>query len=55
MDELHCHIGHIAPDTAKLLVKKGIVEGIELDESQNPHNCDSCEFTKTSHKPIKYT
>jgi hypothetical protein len=53
VDELHRRMGHIALDAAKLLVKKGIVDGIELDESQNPRNCNSCEFAKTSRKPIK--
>ena len=53
VDDLHRQMGHIAPDAAKLLVKKGIVEGIELDESQNPRTCDVCEFAKTSRKAIK--
>jgi hypothetical protein len=46
-------MGHIAPDAAKLLVKKGIVEGIHLDETQSVRTCDSCEFAKTSRKAIK--
>jgi hypothetical protein len=53
VDELHRRMGHIAPDAAKLLVQKGIIDGIELDESQSPRNCDSCEFAKTSRRPIK--
>jgi hypothetical protein len=52
VDDLHHHMGHIAPDTAKLLVKKHIIEGIQLGESQNPHTCDACEFVKTSCKAI---
>jgi hypothetical protein len=47
-------MGHIVPDNLKLLVKKGIVKGIELDESQNPCTCDVCKFVKTSHKAIKH-
>ena len=43
-------MGHIAPDATKLLVKKQMVEGIELDKTQNPCICDSCEYAKTSHK-----
>ena len=53
VDDLHRRMGHIAPEAAKLLVKKGIVEGIELDESQTPRTCDSCEFAKASRKAIK--
>jgi hypothetical protein len=47
-------MGHITPDAAKLLVKKGIVKGIHLDETQSIHTCDSCEFAKTSRKAIKH-
>jgi hypothetical protein len=54
VDELHCHMGHIAPDAVRLLVKKGIVNGIELDKYQSPRNCNFCKFAKTSHKPIKH-
>jgi hypothetical protein len=35
VNNLHRRIGHIAPDAAKLLVNKGIVEGIHLDETQS--------------------
>jgi hypothetical protein len=53
VNDLHCRMGHIAPDAAKLLVKKGIVEGIHLDETQSVCTCTSCEFAKTSRKAIK--
>jgi hypothetical protein len=52
VDDLHRQMGHITPDATKLLVKKGIVEGIQLNESQNPDTCNACEFVKTSHKAI---
>jgi hypothetical protein len=45
VDGLHCHVGHSAPDTAKLLVKKVIVEGIKLNKSQGVCICDSYQFT----------
>jgi hypothetical protein len=54
VNDLHRQMGYIAPDAAKLLVKKGIVEGIHLDETQSICTCNSCEFTKTSHKAIKH-
>jgi hypothetical protein len=46
VNDLHHWMGHIAPDAVKLLVKKGMVEGIHLDENQSIHTCDSCEFAK---------
>jgi hypothetical protein len=47
-------MGHLTPDAVKFLVKEGIIEGIHLDESQSVCTCNSCEFTKTSHKAIKH-
>jgi hypothetical protein len=51
-DELHHRMGHIAPDAARDLIKKGLVTGINLDESQNASSCDSCAFAKTTRKAI---
>jgi hypothetical protein len=53
VNDLHCRMGHIRPDAVKLLVKKGIIKGIHLDETQSICTCDSCEFAKTSCKTIK--
>jgi hypothetical protein len=39
VNDLHCRIGHIAPDAMKLLVKKGIIEGIHLKETQSICTC----------------
>ena len=33
IERLHCLMGHILPDTAKMLVRKGIVDGFTLDKS----------------------
>src|SRR5580692_10089317 len=47
-------MGHIAPEAAKTLVEKGLVEGFKLDESsQMPKSCDACEYGKAHRKPIK--
>src|SRR5271168_512426 len=54
IEKLHCIMGHIAPEAAKTLIKKGLVEGFKLDESSTmPYTCDSCEYGKTHRKPIK--
>src|SRR6202522_333476 len=54
IEKLHWLMGHIAPEAAKALVEKGLVEGFKLDESgQMPKSCDSCEYGKTHRKPIK--
>jgi hypothetical protein len=50
VNDLHHWMVHMAPDAMKLLVNRGIVEGIHLDESQSIHTCNFCEFTNTSHK-----
>ena len=33
IEELHCLMGHILPEVARVMVKKGMVEGIKLDEA----------------------
>jgi hypothetical protein len=52
VDQLHRRMGHIAPQAARDLVKKGLVEGIALDDSGTPTFCDSCAHAKTTRKPI---
>jgi hypothetical protein len=52
VDELHRRMGHIAPEAARRLVKAGLVEGIELDESEEPKSCDSCAYAKTTRKAV---
>ena len=53
IEKLHSMMGHIAPEAAKALVEKGLVEGFKLDESSNmPNTCNSCEYGKAHRKPI---
>jgi transposase InsO family protein len=52
IDELHRRLGHVSHDRAKLLVKKGLVEGIELDMSSEATICESCEWAKGERKAI---
>jgi hypothetical protein len=53
IDELHCHLGHVAHERAKLLIKKGLVEGVELDMESKLTVCESCEWAKGERKAIK--
>ncbi|RDB21868.1 Retrovirus-related Pol polyprotein from transposon TNT 1-94 [Hypsizygus marmoreus] len=53
IDELHRRLGHVAHETARSLVKKGLVHGVVLDESIPATTCGSCEWAKGSRKPIK--
>src|ERR1700678_1634194 len=54
IERLHQLMGHIAPEAARALVKKGLVVGFKLDESsQMPKLCNACEYGKAHRKPIK--
>ena len=48
-------MGHIAPETANKIVSNGAIKGIEVDPSTTIQSCDSCEYAKTTQKPIKKT
>ena len=52
IEELHRLMGHISPEVARAMVKKGMVEGIKLDETSEIRSCDSCEYGKAHRKPI---
>jgi hypothetical protein len=54
IEKLHRLMGHIAPEAAKALVEKGLVEGFKLDgSSKMPGVCSSCEYGKAHRKPVK--
>ncbi|KAJ7277622.1 hypothetical protein C8J57DRAFT_975295, partial [Mycena rebaudengoi] len=53
IDELHRAMGHVAHEAARKLVKNGLIEGVELDESSKASICESCEFAKMSRKLIQ--
>jgi transposase InsO family protein len=53
IEELHRLMGHISPEVARAMVKKGMVEGIKLDEASEIRSCDSCEYGKAHRKPIR--
>ena len=45
-------MGHVSHERAKLLIKKGLVEGIELSSDGEATICESCESAKGTRKPI---
>ena len=54
IEKLHWLMGHIAPEAAKSLVEKGLVEGFKLDtSSEMPKSCNACEYGKAHRKPVK--
>ncbi|KAI0704598.1 hypothetical protein C8Q76DRAFT_594665, partial [Earliella scabrosa] len=52
LDELHRTYSHIAPETARTMVEKGVVEGVELDPSTEVESCESCEAGRMTRKSI---
>ena len=52
INELHRRLGHVSHERARLLIKKGLVEGVELDEGSETIVCESCEWAKGERKSI---
>lgn len=53
LDELHRRLGHISPRTAKQLVQKGMITGLDYDRaSTDKFDCPSCIHAKATRKPI---
>ena len=52
VEELHRHMGHIAPETAKQMVSEGAIDGMEVNLSSTIQSCNSCEYAKATCKPI---
>ena len=52
IDELHRCLGHVSYDCVKLLLAKGLVEGITLDKDSEVSICESCEWAKGMRKAI---
>ena len=52
VDELHRRLGHVSHERAKLLVQKGLVEGVDLMPDDEPTVCESCESAKGEKKSI---
>ena len=52
IDKLHRRLGHVSHERAKLLVKKGLVEGVMLGADSEVVVCKSCEWAKGQRKAI---
>jgi transposase InsO family protein len=50
---LHRHLGHIAADAIRSLIRNNAIEGIQLIDDGSPIICDSCEYAKLTRKPIR--
>ena len=53
IEELHCCMGHITPETIRYMVSNGGFEGMNIGLTSMIQPCDSCEYAKTTQKPIK--
>ena len=52
IDDLHHNLGHISHERAKLLIDKGLVEGVNLDTESEATVCESCEWGKGTRKAV---
>jgi hypothetical protein len=53
INELHRRLGHVGHDAARILVEKGLVQGVELDPDSKPTTCSSCVWGKGHRKVIQ--
>lgn len=52
INELHHCLGLVSRECAKLLITKGLVEGVTLDKKSEPTICESCECAKGTRKVV---
>ena len=53
IDELHRRLGHVGHEAARILVEKGLVQGVELDPDSKPTVCPSCVWGKGHRKVMQ--
>jgi hypothetical protein len=53
--DLHRRLGHISPATIKGMLASRACDGLQLDVSSEMTSCASCEYAKTTRKPIQKT
>ena len=54
MAEIHSRLGHLAPKAIRKMLKDRTITGITLDDAHaTMGTCDSCEYAKTTRKPIR--
>jgi hypothetical protein len=52
INELHRRLGHVSHERARLLVRKGLVEGVTLEADSEVVVCESCEWVKGERKAV---
>jgi hypothetical protein len=52
INELHHALGHVAQGAVQYAVKKGLIEGIELDSASTPKFCEACTKAKATCQPF---
>ena len=52
IDELHRRLGHVSPERVRLLVERGLVEGVSIEADSGPTTCESCEWAKDTRKRV---
>jgi transposase InsO family protein len=55
IDLLHRKMGHISYEAARTLIRQKMITGVDLDEVDPLGPCESCEYAKTTRKPIQKT
>ena len=55
IEEIHGRMAHIAPETIKKMVSKGVIQGVEIDSTAEIQQCNSCEYAKATQKLIQRT
>jgi hypothetical protein len=50
---MHRSLMHIAPDSIRKMVKKGIIKGVQLIDDGATVTCEACKQAKATHKEIQ--
>jgi hypothetical protein len=50
---IHRHLTHIAPDFIRKMVKRGIIEGVQLIDDGATVTCEACKQAKVARKEIQ--
>ena len=49
---LHRRLGHVSVNAIRTLIRNNVVAGLQLLDDASPFFCESCEYAKTTRKPI---
>ena len=50
--ELHRRMGHIAPESARALIKEGRITGVKLNPTSRESTCDHCIYAHATRQPV---